>query len=100
MTNISNFLDSHLKRMAHEFEVKKMELIREAIKQKLGLYVNIEDEMTRRFPRIVIISSGTNATSVYWNDGTTTGLRLITFNFSQEIDYEKNKVSINLNHVL
>lgn len=78
--NLSNFFDKQqqiIGDMIAELNKKKDSIIMQRL-EKLGIEIDVEAEQRRRFKRFVVEYNDTEET--YWyNDGSETGLRVVTF---------------------
>lgn len=73
----TNFLQDNLKRVQEEFKAKKNEVVKERL-DILGIEMDLEKEGRRRF-KSFMVESGPDEETIYYNDGTEEGLRIVTF---------------------
>lgn len=75
----SRFGEKQLQESSLALQSKKQSIILERIKAVTGEDFDIEKEKTRRFKRLLFEVSE-NQETVYLDDGTPDGLRIVTFN--------------------
>ena len=79
---------------------QKDKIITDRLKE-LGIDLNIEEEKQRRFKRIAFERSETEET-VYFNDGSVHGIRVVTFTYENSgfngINTDINKLSVSLSY--
>lgn len=67
-----------IEKFASELSMKKEKILKEKLKEIVGIDINIEQEYKRRFPRLVK-ESGYSEESFFFNDGSIKGIRIVTF---------------------
>lgn len=65
-------------RLIADIEEKRSKVITKRLKEIAGVDLNIEEEVRRRFKRLAIEYNG-NEETVWFNDGSIRGRRIITF---------------------
>ena len=78
LTEIENAMSNIIKDTCDSINKQKELVIRQKLKEKTGLEIDIIEETKRRFKRIVVVYQN-NEESVYFNDGSVDGLRVVTF---------------------
>lgn len=71
-------MNNALLELVREVNEKKEKLIREKIRQITGIDVDLKEEQQRRFQRF-LYEYKDNTETIYYNDGSVEGLRIITF---------------------
>lgn len=74
----SNKLNDITAELMNYFEAKRTQIITERLKKIIGVELNIEEESKRRFKRFAIEYNG-NEETIYYNDGSESGIRIVTF---------------------
>lgn len=64
--------------MCKEIEAKRKEIILGRLK-KLGIELDMELERTRRFKSLTIETEHDGTETIYYNDGSENGIRVVTF---------------------
>ena len=75
-----DFLMETIQKASRDIEEKKVALIKKILEEKIGIEIDVMEETKRRFKNLIIVKSG-NEETVYYNDGTPEGLRVVTFVF-------------------
>lgn len=92
---MESFLDTSLNDLVKQINHQRESILKESILEKVGKEIDINEENKRRFPRIVRVSEVLNGSdSFYWNDGTESGLHLVTFYGNKPIKSDGNKIEI------
>jgi hypothetical protein len=65
-------------KMVKDLQQKRETIIREKLKEIVGIEIDIEEEQKRRFKRLSIEYKG-NEETIYFNDGSINGKRIVTF---------------------
>jgi len=76
--SISNIMYDITERLVNDIEQKRNQVITERLKEIVGIDLNIEEEQKRRFKRLAIEYNGSEET-IYFNDGSEFGVRIVTF---------------------
>ncbi len=76
--SISDLMQDVTMKLMVDIEQKRRQVITERLKEIVGIDLNIEEEAKRKFKRLVIEYNG-NEETVYFNDGSATGKRIVTF---------------------
>ena len=92
VVGISNMMEEVTAKMAQDINTKKETVIRQKLKEIVGIEINIEDEQLRRFKRLAI-EYGQNKETIYFNDGSLNGIRLVTF-VRKDIPFDYEKFTI------
>jgi hypothetical protein len=64
--------------MAKEINEKKELVIRERLREILGIEIDLQEELKRRFKRLSRVRQG-NEETIYFDDGSIEGKRIVTF---------------------
>lgn len=83
----SNMQDRLIKEAMIDFEKKRIAIINERL-SILGIDICVEDQLRKRFKDFISERTG-NETTIWYRDGSETGLRVVTF-----IDPELNDVNM------
>jgi len=75
---ISNMMEEATAKMVQDMNNRREAIIREKLKEKIGIDINIEEEQKRRFKRLAV-EYRQNEETVYFNDGSIEGKRIVTF---------------------
>lgn len=90
-----NFLSTSIDDLVKQINTQRESILKESILEKVGKEIDINEENKRRFPRIAKVLDLLNESdSFYWNDGTESGLHLVTFYRSKPIKSDDNKIEI------
>ena len=65
-------------KLINDIQEKRKQVITERLKKIVGIDLKIEDEAKRRFKRLAIEYNG-NEETIYFNDGSIEGKRIVTF---------------------
>ena len=76
--SISNIMQDITERLVNDIEQKRNQVITERLKEIVGIDLSIEEEQKRRFKRLAIEYNGIEET-IYFNDGSEFGVRIVTF---------------------
>jgi len=76
--SISNLMQEVTDKMVKGLQERREAIIRDKLKEIIGIEINIEEEQKRRFKRLSIDYNGKEET-VYFNDGSINGKRIVTF---------------------
>ena len=76
--SIGNMMQEVTAKMIQDINVKREAIIREKLKEIVGLDIDIEQEQKRRFKRLSI-EYRDNEETIYFNDGSIKGKRIVTF---------------------
>ena len=76
--SVSNLIQEVTSKLISDIHEKRNKLITERLKEIVGIDLNIKEEARRRFKRLTIEYKGTEET-IYFNDGSEQGIRIITF---------------------
>lgn len=74
----SNLIQDVTSKIISNINDEKNKLITERLKKIVGIDLNIEEESKRRFKRLAIEYKG-NEETIYFNDGSLDGIRIVTF---------------------
>ena len=70
---------------------EKERIIKEKLKEIIGIEIDIEEEEKRRFKRLVkVYSEGEEI--IYFNDGTVEGKRIVTFVYNNTLSKLNNEI--------
>ena len=76
--SISNLMQEATSKLISDIHEKRNKVITERLKEIVGIDLNIEEEAKRRFKRLAIEYNG-NEETIYFNDGSISGKRIVTF---------------------
>ena len=76
--SISNLMQEVTEKIVNDLQEKREGIIRGKLKEIVGIEIDIELEQKRRFKRLSIEYKGKEET-IYFNDGTINGKRIVTF---------------------
>ncbi len=94
-SEIHSMQDEMIKKMSLEVSNNKEKVFKERLEQ-LGIKINFEEEQRKRFKSFFSEYRGDEET-IYYNDGSENGLRVITFVRTETpIDYNNNKISVGI----
>ena len=96
----SNMQDRLIKEAMIDFEKKRIAIINERL-DSLGIYICLEDQKRKRFKDFISERIG-NETTIWYRDGSETGLRVVTFvdpelndvNMFNNVDSERRKFEV------
>jgi len=78
LTGFDSIISDCVSKMAQDFAYKKEIIIKEKIKEIIGIEVDVKEEMQRRFKRFCTVRQG-NEETIYFDDGSIEGKRIVTF---------------------
>ena len=76
--SISNLMQEATSKLINDIYEKRNRIISERLKEIVGIDLDIKAEANRRFKRIAIELNG-NEETIYFNDGSEQGKRIVTF---------------------
>ena len=89
-----NFQETAIKKVAEDMSNKRMNLIIERLKN-LGITLDIKKEERARFKSLSRVSNGLNEETIYYNNVSENGLRVITFVTEQKpYDFDSDKFTM------
>jgi len=92
VVGISNMMEEVTRKMAQDINTKKEIVIRQKLKEIVGIEIDIIEEERRRFKRLSNEYNG-NEQTIYFNDGSLDGKRIVTF-VKKEIPFDRDNFSI------
>jgi len=93
--SISNLMQEVTDKMVKDLQQKRETIIREKLKEIVGIEIDIEEEQKRRFKRLSIEYKGSEET-IYFNDGSINGKRIVTFvRKDSPVNFDNNEFKIN-----
>ena len=88
----SNMMEEVTRKMAQDINTKKEIVIRQKLKEIVGVEIDIIEEERRRFKRLSIEYNG-NEQTIYFNDGSLEGKRIVTF-VKKEIPFDAENFTL------
>ena len=76
--SVSNLMQDVTSKLISDIQDKINKVITDRLKEIVGIDLNIEEEAKRRFKRLAIEYNG-NEETIYFNDGSIDGKRIVTF---------------------
>ena len=76
--SISNLMQEATSKLISDIRDKRNKVITERLKEIVGIDLDIKEEASRRFKRLAIEYNG-NEETIYFNDGSEQGKRIVTF---------------------
>lgn len=98
--NVSDLMQDVALKLASDIQKKRNKIIIERLKEIVGVDLNLEEEAKRRFKRLVIEYNG-NEETIYFNDGTVKGKRIVTFVKGEQIlsfDFDKSEMRVDYSY--
>lgn len=89
---ISNMMEEVTMKMAQDINAKKELVIRQKLKEIVGIEIDVIEEERRRFKRLSIEYKG-NEQTIYFNDGSLEGKRIVTF-IKKEIPFDAENFTL------
>lgn len=84
-----------IRKSVKDVKEKKAAVIKERVKDIVGIDIDFEEENKRRFKRFAIERTG-NKETVYFNNGTPTGISIVTFVYNElPVEIKDNEIKIN-----
>ena len=77
---VSNMMQEVTAKMAQDINTQKELVIKQKLKEIVGIEIDLKEELQRRFKRLSIVRQG-NEETIYFNDGSIKGKRIVTFVF-------------------
>ena len=94
----ANLQDELINHMVNDIESKRISIIKERLKEIVGIEIDVDSEQKRRFKRLQMERNGDEET-VYFNDGSVEGKRIVTFVRKQKpFNPEDFSISIEYNY--
>ncbi len=75
---ISNMMQEVTAKMAQDINTQKELVIKQKLKEIVGIEIDLQEELQRRFKRFCTVRQG-NEETIYFNDGSIKGKRIVTF---------------------
>jgi hypothetical protein len=76
--SISNLMQEATSKLINDIHEKRNKVITERLREIVGIDLDIKSEANRRFKRLAIEYKG-NEETIYFNDGSEQGKRIVTF---------------------
>lgn len=76
--SISNMMQYVTTKMAQDINIQKKIVIKQKLKEIVGIEIDLQEESQRRFKRFCTVRQG-NEETIYFNDGSLKGKRIVTF---------------------
>jgi len=92
VVGISNMMEEVTRKMAQDINTKKEIVIRQKLKEIVGVEIDIIEEERRRFKRLSSEYNG-NKQTIYFNDGSLEGKRIVTF-VKKEIPFDAENFTL------
>ena len=89
---ISNMIEEVTRKIAQDIIDKKEFVIKQKLKEIVGVELDVIEEEKRRFKRLSIELKG-NEETIYFNDGSLNGIRIVTF-VRKEVPFDINTFSL------
>jgi antitoxin component YwqK of YwqJK toxin-antitoxin module len=89
---LSNMMEEFTRKMAQNINARKELVIRQKLKEIVGIEIDIVEEERRRFKRLLSEYRG-NEQTIYFNDGSPEGKRIVTF-VKNEIPFDAEKFTL------
>tara|TARA_Y100000592_G_C5340000_1_gene253742 strand:+ start:233 stop:577 length:345 start_codon:yes stop_codon:yes gene_type:complete len=89
---ISNIVQESLYKMMQDISTQKDFVIRQKVKEIVGVEINIAEEGKRLFKRFCAVRQG-NEETIYFNDGSIEGKRIVTF-VKKDIPFDAEKFTL------
>lgn len=96
--SVSNLMQNVTSKLIRDIQEKRNKVITERLKEIVGIDLNIEEEAKRRFKRLAIEYNG-NKETIYFNDGSVEGKRIVTFvRDEQPLNFEFDKCEMRVGY--
>lgn len=96
--SVSNLMKDVTSKLISDIQEKRNQVITERLKEIVGIDLNIEEEAKRRFKRLAIEYNG-NEETIYFNDGSIEGKRIVTFvRDEQPLNFEVDKCEMRVGY--
>ena len=96
--SISNLMQEATSKLINDIYEKRNRIISERIKEIVGIDLDIKAEANRRFKRIAIELNG-NEETIYFNDGSEQGKRIVTFvKKDNPLTFETNRCQMSVGY--
>lgn len=89
---ISNMMQEVTAKMAQEINTKKELVIKQKLKEIVGIELDLQQELKRRFKMFCTVRQG-NEETIYFNDGSVEGKRIVTF-VKKDIPFDSENFSL------
>lgn len=76
--SISNIMQEVADKIAQDINAQKERVINQKIKEIVGIEIDLQEELQRRFKRFCTVIQD-NEETIYFNDGSIDGIRIVTF---------------------
>lgn len=96
--SISNLMQEATSKLINDIYEKRNRIISERLKEIVGIDLDIKAEANRRFKRIAIELNG-NEETIYFNDGSEQGKRIVTFvKKDNQLTFETNRCQMSVEY--
>jgi hypothetical protein len=96
--SISNLMQDITSKLIDNIHEKRNNVIVERLKELTGIDLDLQEEAQRRFKRLAIEYYG-NTETIYFNDGSIKGKRIVTFERNDSpLTYEPNKTQMSMTY--
>lgn len=75
---ISDMMQGVTAKMAQDINTQREFVIKQKLKEIIGIEIDLQEELQRRFKRFCTVRQG-NEETIYFNDGSIEGKRIVTF---------------------
>ena len=92
VVGISNMMEEFTRKIAQDINAKKELVIKQKLKEIVGIEIDVIEEERRRFKRLSI-EYKENQQTIYFNDGSLEGKRIVTF-VKKEIPFDTENFTL------
>jgi hypothetical protein len=89
---ISNMMQEVTAKMARDINTQKELVIKQKLKEIVGIEIDLQEELQRRFKRFCTVRQ-VNEETIYFNDGSIEGKRIVTF-VKKEIPFDAKNFTL------
>ena len=95
---VNSLMQEATSKLINDIHDKRNKIIAKRLKEITGIDLNIKEEANRRFKRLAIEYDGNNET-IYFNDGSKQGKRIVTFvRKDNPLEFESNRTQMSMEY--
>lgn len=95
---VNNLMKDIQEKLINDISIKREAIIKSKTKELLGFEIDLKEEAKRRFKRFAI-EYNRNEETIYFNDGSMNGKRIVTFVRKENpIDFNRDKYSMSIEY--
>ena len=84
-----NIMNEYIKNIVEDIDSQKMFIIKQKLKEIVGIEIDFQEELKRKFKCICVVGDF-NSHTFFYNDGSIEGKRIVTFEIDDSLFDPKN----------